>query len=126
MRLAFAFPMTLLAALAVFGGAGGPVVAADQAVIVPLDVDVYGVPEDDGTKQPQPLSGGSQVLLVEQRADNWCHVMSGRDPVPGGEGWIWCGPGGDNQDYSVRPVEGEQPAGGGGEPAAPIEPGQAG
>jgi hypothetical protein len=123
MKIALAPLVALLAALV---SGPGPASAADQAVIVPLDVDVYGVPEDDGTKQPQPLNGGSQVLLIEQRADNWCHVTSGKDSVPGGEGWIWCGPGGDNQDYSVRPVDGGQPGGGGQQPTEPLEPGQAG
>jgi hypothetical protein len=126
MRTAFALVLTLLAAVASSTIAVTPADAADQAVIVPLDVDVYGVPEDDSTKQPQPLGGGSQVLLVEQRNDGWCHVASGKDPVPGGEGWIWCGLGGDNQDYSVQPVPGEPPAGGGAAPGEPIEPGQAG
>lgn len=95
--------------------------AADQAVVVPLDVDVFGVPEDDGTIRPEPLSAGSHVLLLLERADHWCHVASGRDPVPGGSGWIWCGLGGDGQDYSVQPVGAEPAPGGGGEPAE--EPG---
>lgn len=126
MRTAFALFLTFFAAAASSTIALTSVDAAEQAVIVPLDVDLYGVPEDDSTRQPQPLGGGSHVLLVEQRDDGWCHVASGKDPVPEGEGWISCAVGGDGQDYSVQPVPGEPPAGGGAAPAEPIEPGQAG
>ena len=117
--------LTMLGVLAAFVAPAGPAQAAGQAVIVPLDVDVYGVPEDDGTKQPDFLKAGSQVVLIENRGDNWCHVGSGRDPVPGGEGWIWCGPGGDNEDYTLQPAGEENPAGEG-EPAEAPEPGGAG
>lgn len=121
MRLTFRTVLPILGALALPNLASLPALAGDApAVIVPLDVDVYGVPEDDSTKRPEFLRGGSEVLLLEQRSDDWCHVAPGRDPIPGGEGWIWCGSGGDDGDYRVQPA-GAAPAGGPGE-----EPGGAG
>ena len=113
MRIKFTVALTLLG-VAVAALAPMTASAADQAVRVPLDVEVYGKPTDESTKRSEDLKAGSKVLLLKQRADHWCNVASGTDPVPGGKGWIWCGQGGDNQDYSVQPVVAEAPAGGGG------------
>ena len=79
------------------------------AVEVPLDVDVYDQPADESTKRSQFLKGKSQVILLHQNADHWCNVAPGKDPIPGGTGWIWCGKGDDGQDYSVRKVTADKP-----------------
>ena len=87
---------------------------------VPLDVDVYDKPGGEGTKRPQFLKGGSQVYL-QQEVDNWCKVAG--DAVPGDVGWIWCGMGDDNQDYSLKPVsDGGSPDTDGNQPPKPEEP----
>ena len=99
-----------------------------KPVQVPLDVDVYDQPGGEGKPRGQFLKGGSEVGLMEQNADNWCHVESAKDPVPGGSGWIWCGMGDDGKNYAVKPVVAEKPTepdmgggGGGGGAAEPIK-----
>ena len=57
---------------------------------VPQDVDVYAQPGGEG-KPIGILKGGSKVLLTDKRPDQWCHVAG--DPVPTGQGWVWCGQG---------------------------------
>lgn len=71
-------------------------------VEVPLDVQVYDQPGGVGTPRQQDLRGGSRVILSNETSEHWCQVLSWRDPVPGGSGWIWCGAGLDGQDYSLR------------------------
>ena len=101
-----------------------------KPVQVPRDVDVYDQPGGQGKPRGQFLKGGSEVGLLEQNADNWCHVDSAKDSVPGGSGWIWCGMGDDGKNYAVKPVVAEKPAepdmgggagGGGGGAAEPIK-----
>jgi hypothetical protein len=70
-------------------------------VKVPLDVDVYDQPGGEGKKSSQFLNAGSEVYLLEERADHWCHIQFDK----GGTGWIWCGTGEDGQDYSVQRVK---------------------
>ena len=80
-----------------------PAKAAEDAsplVKVPLDVDVYDQPGGQG-KSSQVLNGGSEVYLLEERADHWCRIQLDK----GGAGWIWCGEGEDGQDYSVQRVK---------------------
>jgi hypothetical protein len=78
-----------------------PATAAENALVkVPLDVDVYDQPGGQG-KSSQFLNGGSEVYLLEERADHWCHIQLDK----GGTGWIWCGEGEDGQDYSVQRVQ---------------------
>jgi hypothetical protein len=110
-----------------------PAMAAEPAglVNVPLDVDVYDQPGGVGEPRKQHLKGGSEVNLLEQRADHWCNVAG--DSVPGGPGWIWCGMGDDGKDYSLTPVAADTPppadmggdtngaGGGGGEAAEPMK-----
>ena len=57
---------------------------------VPQDVDVYAQPGGKG-KSIGTLKGGSRIMLTDQRPDQWCHVAG--DPVPTGQGWVWCGKG---------------------------------
>jgi hypothetical protein len=75
---------------------------AGNLVKVPLDVDVYDEPGGEGKKRAQLLKGGSEVYLLEERADHWCNVQFDK----GGTGWIWCGEGDDGQNYSVQPIAG--------------------
>jgi hypothetical protein len=84
-------------------------------VKVPLDVDVYDQPGGESKKRPGFLAGGTEVILLEKRADDWCNVQFDK----GGTGWIWCGMGDDGQNYSLTPVaadapEPTEPGGGGG------------
>ena len=99
-----AFMLSGLALGTAPASAGGP-----NLVEVPLDIDVYDHPGGEGKPRGQFLKGGSQVDLLQQNADHWCHVAAFKDPVPGGSGWIWCGKGDDKADYSVKPVVAEMP-----------------
>jgi hypothetical protein len=98
-------PAVLAALLVILSMATAPANAGEPNLVkVPLDIDVYDHPGGEGKPRGQFLKAGSQVDLLEQNADHWCHVAGANDPVPGGSGWIWCGKGDDGQDYSVKPV----------------------
>jgi hypothetical protein len=131
------YPNSILTlfALVALGMATVPVRAGEPNLVeVPLDIDVYDHPGGEGKPRGEFLKAGSQVDLLEENADHWCHVAGAKDPVPGGSGWIWCGKGDDKQDYSVKsvaagtggmtePTEGgtmEPPAGETPEPADPM------
>lgn len=101
------YPKSILTlfALVAFSMAAAPASAGEPKLVeVPLDIDVYDHPGGEGKPRGQFLKAGSQVDLLEQNADHWCHVAGAKDPVPGGSGWIWCGKGDDGKDYSVKSV----------------------
>lgn len=100
-RLTFA---AVLAGLAL-GAASAGAVNGGTAVKVPHDVDVYDQPGGEGEKRPHFLKGGSEVYLLEERADHWCDVQFDK----GGTGWIWCGKN-EKEDYSVEAVAAETSA----------------
>jgi hypothetical protein len=76
---------------------------------VPLDVDVYDQPGGAGKPRDKFLKRGSEIILMKETEDHWCQVVSGKDPVPGGKGWIWCGKGDDGKDYSLKSVAADKP-----------------
>jgi hypothetical protein len=95
-----------LFALVTLGMAAAPASAGEPNLVeVPLDIDVYDHPGGEGKPRGQFLKAGSQVDLLEENADHWCHVAGAKDPVPGGSGWIWCGKGDDKKDYRVKSVK---------------------
>ncbi len=102
MRIKSAVALTLFS-VAALGAAPLPASAAD--VIVPRDVDVYDHPGGEGKPRGGMLKRGSQVDLLKQNADHWCHVAGSKDPVPGGSGWIWCGKGDDGKNYGLKPIK---------------------
>jgi len=90
-------------------------------VKVTLDVDVYAQPGGAG-KPIGVLRKNSQVELINQRQDHWCNVQGAAVPAPGNFGWVWCGIGDDDQDYSLKPVAADMPGNTGGDTTEPTEP----
>jgi hypothetical protein len=97
---------TVLLCAAVFAAAAfslcSPTNAAQPLMVAPFDIDVYDQPGGEGKPRHGYLPGCSKVELMEPVKDDWCHVKG--DAVPGNEGWIWCGMGGDGKDYSLVEV----------------------
>ncbi len=85
------------------------------------DVDVYAEPGGIG-KPISMLRKNSQVELVDQRPDHWCNVEGGDVPGPGNFGWVWCGKGKNNKDYSLKPVVADMSEPTTTEPVEPTEP----
>ncbi len=103
----FAFVSAVLTSVTLVSAIAMAAENAGTLVKVPFDVDVYDQPGGEGNKRPQFLKGGSEVYLLKED-DHWCNVQG--DAVPGGPGWVWCGIGDDNQDYTLKPVmDGGQP-----------------
>ena len=80
-------------------------------VVVPLDAAIYDKPSNEKTKRPHRLRGGTEVILLRTRIDDWCQVAAAKVPIPGGTGWIWCGVEQDGTDYRVKPVAADAPKG---------------
>jgi hypothetical protein len=112
-KLAWTLAVLMLAGMTLSVATMGAM--AEVMVTVPRNVDVYDQPGGKGSPRGM-LKRNSQVTLLQKRADHWCKVSG--DAVPGGPGWIWCGIGDNNKDYSLKPAGGGgnvgQTGGGGG------------
>jgi hypothetical protein len=68
-----------------------PPAPVEPTVTVLLNVEVYDQPGGGGKRIGELVAGTPGVYLAEPcRADRWCHVKGN---VPGGQGWVWSGPG---------------------------------